>query len=231
MSSQPPLLEPEIITGQGNARWHLAARDIAAEIEAGHYAPGEPIQASDLAARHRAGKATIARALAELRALGYVERKGGRLRVAASPPRAQLRDAQEDAGPPTRSGRAPAEGNRPRAGTGMTQPGTQSVQLLGLLAAYPGGLTCAQAAELGEDSGLADDPAARLRTLKRYRRRMRALERAGLAARSGRKLTGSIGAPPVLWTITEHGTRTVAVACQQSPAREPSGTIGAGAGH
>jgi hypothetical protein len=105
----------------------------------------------------------------------------------------------------------------------LAETGGKALRLLELLAAHPGGLTCAQAAELDQDPGLGGGRAARLQVLTRYGSRMRRLERAGLAARSEIRRTGSAGGPPVVWAITGTVAQAAGVALAAAPAHEGKG--------
>jgi transcriptional regulator with XRE-family HTH domain len=81
-----PLVAPEMIGRTGSPQWAPVARAVAAEITAGRHEAGMLMPALAVAAAHGVTREVAARALRELCALGYAERRGNRFQVADGAP-------------------------------------------------------------------------------------------------------------------------------------------------
>jgi coenzyme F420-0:L-glutamate ligase / coenzyme F420-1:gamma-L-glutamate ligase len=200
--SEGPIPGNPVLPAPGQARWPLAARRIAGRITAGDYAPGDMLPARDLATALRVSRPTIARALRELRELGYVRREGRAHYVADAPP------AGEEAPPALPAGAT--TGGGPGAAPAGGQLTREHARLLDLLARHPGGLTYPRAAALLGIGGLDGGPGPRRRALKAAGNLMRALGRAGLAQPAEARPSGMPGRPPTVWAITGQGQAAAA---------------------
>ena len=145
-----PIPGSPMLAGPGQARWPLAARQIAGRIGAGAYAPGDLLQPGNLAKALRLSRPTVARALRELEDAGDVRRKGRAHYVSDAPPAGEEAPSALTAGAP------------PVGGPGATPAGGQltreHARLLDLLARHPDGLTYQRVAALLDIPGLDAGP-------------------------------------------------------------------------